>query len=128
MLVHSGIANPQPAETVGAPKRPHFAIPQRFHGVIFHPTVIVERENDHDLRAIGFLQTPAECVDDEGTRQVLIFDVQELTRGRDEIEVQRFHFATGEMGVSTRDGDVHVGEIRRARLRATDRCRAPDPG
>ena len=113
MLVHSGIANPQPAKTVGAPKRPHFAIPQRFHRVVFHPAVIVEREDDHDLRAIGFLQTAAQRVDDEGARQVLIFDVQELTRRRDEIEVQRFHFATGDQGVSTRDGNGHVGEIRR---------------
>jgi hypothetical protein len=94
--VHSGVANPQSAERVGGPKRPHFAIPQHFNGVVFQPTVIVEWEDDHDLRAIGFLQTPAERVDDEGACQVLIFDVQELTRGRDEIEVLSFHFATGD--------------------------------
>ena len=38
--------------------------------------------------------------------------VEKLTRGRDEVEVQRFHFATGCQRVSTRDSHVNVVEIR----------------
>ena len=81
--------------------------------MVFQPTVIVEWEDHHDLRAIGFLQTPAQRVDDQSARQILILDIEELTRGRDEIEVQFFNFAAGYQRIRARDRDGHIGHIRR---------------
>jgi hypothetical protein len=133
-FVHSGIAKTQPSETVGLSNPPHLPIAQRFDGVIFQPAVIVEREDDDDLGAFGFLQTAAQCVGDQRARQVLVLDVEEAARRRYEIEVESFDFTARHERIRTRNHDIYVGHVCadifwpgvavRSRLRAEVPCRS----
>ena len=75
-------------------------------------------QHDDDLRSVGLAESRGQRIADLVRREVLILDVDGVTRGGDHVEIQRFHFAhagmavDGRLGARDADGDV-AQRIRR---------------